>query len=349
MFMVPYLGVRPRVGPDLDAAADAALIGRAVVGARCHLGVLATLRADGHDIEIGDDGWFDDFSTVHIAHSVFPARVGNGVTVARHGLVHACDLGDGVVVGEHALVMDHSRVGAGAVIAADSVVPPGKTLEGGWLYAGTPAKPVREVSSAELASLHAMLRGAASGADAALADLVRSPRLVPPLHQRPGIGLPSRVARGSYIAPTASLAGNLGLGRGASLWFGVEIHGGGDLLVGDGSNVQDNTRVELARGERAQLGQRVTVGHNVRMGPCVIEDDAMIGMGSTVGAGTVVKAGGVIAAGAVTEPGTVVGVGEIWSGAPARLWKPVPEDNRRNFARGVEVYIEYAANYSKDL
>jgi carbonic anhydrase/acetyltransferase-like protein (isoleucine patch superfamily) len=70
-------------------------------------------------------------------------------------------------------------------------------------------------------------------------------------------------------------------------------------------------------------------------------------MGSVVGAGTIVRAGGVIAAGAETAPGTEVGAGEIWSGSPARRWKPLPEDNRANFARGVEVYIEYAANYSR--
>lgn len=347
MIVVPYLQFRPRFGADLDAALDAAVIGRAQIGARCHLGQLATVRADGEDIRIADDCWFADFSTVHIAHSVFPAVVGDGVTVANFGLVHACFLGDGCVVGEHALVMDNSRIGAYAVIAADSVVPPGKVLEGGWLYAGIPAKAVRAISQQEVAALHALLRGQVPTGDPTLAAVLRSAAPLPPLTHKPGEGLPSKLNAGAYIAPTASVNGNLSLASGASIWFGVEILGGGDVVIGTGSNVQDNTRIQLAAGERLQLGQRVTVGHNVRMAACVVEDQAMVGMGSVVGAGTVVRSGGVIAAGAVTAPGTEVGAGEIWSGNPARRWKPLPEDNRVNFARGAEVYIEYALNYSR--
>ena len=347
MIVIAYLEFRPRIGADVDAAADAAVIGRAEIGARCHLGQLATVRADGEDIRIADDCWFADFSTVHIAHSVFPAVVGHGVTVASFGLVHACDLGAGCVVGEHALVMDNSRIGPAAVIAADSVVPPGKTLEGGWLYAGIPAKAVRPISAQEVATLHGLVRGHLAAGNTALEAVLRSAVPVPALTSTPGDGLPSKPIYGAYIAPTASLDGNLSLASGASIWFGVEIVGGGDILIGAGSNVQDNTRIELKAGEHIDIGPRVTVGHNVRMAACVIEDQAMVGMGAVVGVGTVVRSGGVIAAGAVTAAGTEVGAGEIWSGNPARRWKPLPADNRANFARGVEVYIEYAMNYSR--
>ncbi len=347
MIVIPYLEFRPRIGADLQAAADAAVIGRAEVGARCHLGQLATLRADGEGIRIGDDCWFGDFSTVHIAHGVFPATVGNGVSVASFGLAHACDLGDGCVVGEHALVMDNSRVGAGAMIAADSVVPPGKTLAGGWLYAGVPAKAVRSITAEELDTLHALVRSGAHSRDAAVNALLRTVQTLPPVRRVAGFGLPSKITASAYIAPTAILEGNLSLAAGASVWFGVEMVGGGDIVIGADSNVQDNTRIELNAGERVLLGQRVTVGHNVRMAACVVEDGAMVGMGSVVGAGTIVRAGGVIAAGAQTAPGTLVRTGEIWSGSPAQRWKPLPEDNRANFARGVDVYVEYAANYSR--
>jgi carbonic anhydrase/acetyltransferase-like protein (isoleucine patch superfamily) len=347
MLVIPYLEFRPRIGADLNAAADAAVIGRAEVGAHCHLGQLATLRADGEIIRIGDDCWFGDYSTVHIAHSVFAAVVGNGVTVANFGLVHACDLGDDCVVGEHALVMDNSRIGAGAVIAADSVVPPGKTLDGGWLYAGVPAKAIRPVTAQEVANLRDLVRGNAQSSDATVNALLRSAQQVAMPRRAAGFGIPDKLTASAYVAPTAILDGNLGIGVGGSVWFGVELTGGGDLVIGAGSNVQDNTRIELHAGERVELGERVTVGHNVRMAACVVEDGAMVGMGSVVGAGTIVRAGGVIAAGAETAPGTEVGAGEIWSGSPARRWKPLPEDNRANFARGVEVYIEYAANYSR--
>lgn len=204
MLVIPYLQYRPHIAADVQAAADAAVIGRAEVGARCHLGQLATLRADGESIRIGANCWFGDFSTVHIAHSVFPAVVGDGVTVASFGLVHACDLGAGCLVGEHALVMDNSRIGAGAVIAADSVVPPGKALDGGWLYAGVPAKAVRAVSAEELASLHALVRSGAQSSDAAINALLRSAQQVARPRHAAGHGLPAAVTPGAYVAPTAT-------------------------------------------------------------------------------------------------------------------------------------------------
>ena len=347
MFVLPYLEFRPRLGADLDAAPDAAIIGRATVGARCHLGQRATLRADGESIQVGDDCWFCDFSTTHIAHGFMPAKVGNGVTVGAFGLVHACDLGDGCVVGEHALVMDNSRIGAGAVIAADSVVPPGKTLDGGWLYAGIPAKPVREVSAAELATLHALLRTGQASTDTTIDGVLRSAHHLGRSRHVAGHGVPGKLTGSAFVAPTAVIDGNLSLGAGGSVWFGVEMSGGGDIVIGARSNFQDNSRIELQHGERVVIGERVTVGHNVRMAACHIEDGAMIGMGSVVGAGTIVRAGGVIAAGAETAPGTEVAAGVSWSGTAAGRWKPLPEDTRANFARGGEVYVEYARNYSR--
>lgn len=348
MIVLPYLSYVPSIGADLDAATDAALIGRTVVGARCRLGRLATLRGDGEAIRVGDDCWFGDYSTVHIAHGVYSTVIGNGCSIGRYALVHACTLAGNVVFGENAVVMDASNVGPGAVIAADSVVPPGKQLAGGWLHAGTPAKPVRELEPGELEALHGRVRGARAP-DAALDAIVCSARPAPTVRQAPGAGL-AHIATGSaYVAPSASVTGTLNVGTRASVWFGVEIVGDGAVVdLGDDSNMQDNTRVTLNAGERLRIGRRVTIGHNVRIdGACEVGDDAMLGMGSQIGRGTVVGTGAVVAAGAVTEPGTVVTAGEIWAGAPARRWKPVPPENRENFARGVGVYVEYTGNYTR--
>jgi len=352
VLIIPYLDARPVVGGVISAASDAALIGRTRVGQRLVLGSLATLRADGHDIVIGDDCWFGDFATVHIAHDVYPAAIASAVSVARFALVHACRLGQGCVLAEHAVVMDDAQVGPHAVIAADSVVPPGKRLEGGWLYAGTPAKPVRAIAREEVEQLHRRIRlgGTAgpTGDGDALAHILRSARPVQPLVQRPGAGVAADYADHAYVAPSASITGELELGAGASIWFGVEAQGEGSrLVVGAGSNVQDNTRIRLSPGEEVVLGRRVTIGHNVHLAACRVEDEAMVGMGSRLGAGTLVQAGGCVAAGAVTLPGTVVGAGEIWSGDPATRWKPMPDENRRLFARGVDIYIEYAAHYAR--
>ena len=349
MLVLPYLDYLPRVDPRVTADRWAAVIGRAEIGPDCTLGPLATLRADGEQIQVGSDCWFGEAATMHIADSVYAARVGSHVTVGRYGLVHACTVADDCVIGEHAVVMDGSQVGAGAVIAAESVVPPGKMLEGGWLYAGAPARPVERMPRARLETLHRALRSTpARAADASSSDaqILRATQPVGPLRHTPGLGVEDFSAQGAYIAPSAAIAGQLRLAPHSSIWFAVEIDAPGALVeLGEGANIQDNCRLHLAAGERIRIGRRVTVGHNVRMSACEIEDEAVIGMGSIVGKGTVVRAGACVAAGAITEPGTEVKAGHIWSGRPAREARALSSENREWFALGVDVYIQYAQNY----
>jgi carbonic anhydrase/acetyltransferase-like protein (isoleucine patch superfamily) len=343
MIIVPYLNHTPKIDPSVTGQRWTAVIGRARVAARTQLGELVTLRADGETIDIGPDCWFGDFSTVHIADSVYPSSADAHVTVGRYGLVHACAIAEDCVIGEHSVVMDGCQVGRGAVIAAESIVPPGKKLDGGWLYAGSPAKPVEEISSERLALFHRALREGRPGVEA---DLVRA-RSYPLAQWRhaPGTGL--HTADRAYIAPTASVFGNVELAPSSSIWFSCEVDAGeARVILGEASNIQDNSRVYGgAAGEDVRIGPRVTVGHNVRMEACVIEANAIIGMGSIIGKGTIVREGAVVAAASVTEPGTVVEAGMIWSGRPAREARPLSEQNRAWFAIGVDVYVGYTDKY----
>ena len=349
MIVVPYLQDVPQIGPGTTADETSAVIGRTELGAGCHLEPLATLRADGEQIRVGPDAWFGEASTVHIADSIFPAHVGAQVTVGRYGLVHACTVGLRCVIGENAVVMDGSEVGPGSVSAAESGVPPGKTLEGGWLYAGTPARPVERISSERVEQMHRSLRGTPGHTDDTSnldARIVRATNPVRALRRKPGAGLADVTADDAYIAPSASIAGNLQVARHSSIWFGVEIDADGATVeLGEASNIQDHSRLYLAPGERLRIGGRVTVGHNVRMYACEIGDEAIVGMGSIIGKGTVVRAGGCVAAGAITEPGTEVAAGQIWSGRPARASRALSPQNRMLFAIGVDVYVGYAKNY----
>jgi carbonic anhydrase/acetyltransferase-like protein (isoleucine patch superfamily) len=344
MIIVPYLNYTPQIDSSVSAERWTAVIGRAYVGAGVRLGQLVTLRADGERIDIGPDCWFGDFSTVHIADSVYASSVGARSTVGRYGLVHACAVSDDCVIGEHSVVMDGCRMGPGAVIAAESLVPPGKTLEGGWLYAGSPAKPVEQISKERLALFHRALRG---GGDRGLeGDLVRAREYrLGPLRHAPGSG-PHEADR-AFIAPSASVIGKIELAPSSSIWFSVEVDAGAArVILGEGSNIQDSSRVYGgAAGEDVRIGRRVTVGHNVRMEACEIEDNTVIGMGSIIGKGTVVREGAVVAAGSVTEPGTVIEAGMIWSGRPAQAARPLSEQNRVWFAAGVDVYIGYTEKY----
>ncbi len=343
MIVLPYLAHRPRIGSSVIAHGSSAVIGRTELASGCTLGELTLVRADGEDVRIGPDCWFGEASTVHIADRVFPAIIGAHVTVGRFGLVHACTVADDCVVGEHAAVMDGSVLGPGAVIAAQSIVPPGKTLEGGWLYAGAPARAVERVSPALLKELHEAIR---SGTGTSVPH-VRAEARVPRLRYAPGTGVSGTFAPGAYVALTASVAGRVVLGACSSLWFGVEVDAGeATVEIGEQTNIQDNSRVYGGRpGEDVRIGPRVLIGHNVRIFPCTIEEDAIIGMGAIVSKGTVVKAGACVAAGSITDPGSEVAAGQVWSGRPARATRSLSDRNRKEFSRAIEVYVEYAANY----
>jgi len=349
--ILDYLQHSPDVGREAALAARGAIIGRSTVGAHPVLAAYATIRADGESIRIGANAWFGEHATVHIADSVMGAVVGDDATVGRYGLVHACTLADGVVVGESAVVMDGASVGQGALIAADSVVPPRKELPGGFVYAGHPAKAVRAIEPGELAGIARDLRAGlvapllASTRLPAWAELVS--RLVDgPGPLRPQDGRSPTIAR-AYIAPTSIVAGAIDVADDSSVFFGCALSAGdGRIVIGPRSNVQDNSilATDRRRGDLV-LGAGVTIGHNVEMGSAIIGDGVLIGMGARLGDEVVVEAGACIAAGAWVDPGTVVPAGWIWAGRPARAFREIKDSERREFARAGEVYVRYANAY----
>jgi len=343
MVILPYLAHQPRIGPGVRGEVSSAIVGRTSLADGCTLSALTLLRADGEHVSIGANCWFGEASTVHIADQVFPALIGSHVTVGRYGLVHACTVADDCVVGEHAAVMDGSTVGPGAVIAAQSVVPPGKNLAGGWLYAGAPARPVAPVTTELRDELHRALRSEVGTKTPHVFAEARVPRLRHP----PGAGVDKSFGDGVYVAPTAALTGRIVLAPRSSVWFGVEIDAAQAVVeIGDETNVQDNSRLYGGKaGEDIRIGRRVLVGHNVRIFPSIIEDDAIIGMGSIVSPGTIVRAGACVAAGSITEPGTEVTAGEVWSGRPARSARRLSDRNREDFSRAIDIYVQYAGNY----
>lgn len=342
--ILDYTIYSPVIGPDAHLAADSAVIGRTRAGARLALGHFATVRADGEHILIGDDCFFGERSTVHIADALLPSVVGNRVAVARYALVHACTLGDDVVLGEAAVVMDGAVVGPGAVIGPGTLVPPRKQLEGGWLYQGNPAQAVRPVGAEELQAVQHAVR---SGMPHSLVNDAQLHLALP--RWTPVEGDVPRIAARSYVAPGALLAGDVRLASEVGIWFGcVLCAGGASIAVGEGSNVQDNSFLVTEAGRGAiRIGRNVTIGHNVRMGACTIGDDSLIGMGAELEDGVVVERGGIVAARAYVRAGTLVKAGHIWAGRPARAFRPVSEVEKKSFQRGKEVYVGYARDYRR--
>jgi len=349
---VGYLAHRVTLGADPELAPGAAVVGRLTAGDALVLRPFATLRADGETITVGERAFFGERASVHIVDGIIPTTVGDDVTVGRFGLVHACAVGDGCVVGEAAAVLDGASVGPHAVIAADSVVTPRKALPGGWLYAGSPAKPVREVTREETARLAASVR---TGRPVPLLTAASLPPLGMSTFLPTGAGegpfyawqdrTPARER--AYVAPTAVLVGDVTLAQDAGVYFGCALVArDARIVVGERTNIQDNSVLETdaSRGPLV-IGAGVTVGHNVRLGAATIADDALVGMASRVSDGVVVERGGCIAAGAWVEAGTRVRAGWIYAGRPARAFRAVTPAERAQFDRGRDVYVGYGIAY----
>lgn len=161
------------------------------------------------------------------------------------------------------------------------------------------------------------------------------------------LGRAPRFDDSNYIAPTAALVGDVTLGEGASIWFGASLRGDVHWIeVGAGSNVQDNATVHVSRGTHpCRIGARVTIGHNAVVHGCTVEDDALIGIGAIVLDGAVVGAGSLVGAGALVTPNTVIPPRSMVLGAPARVVRPLSDEEvERNRANALH-YVRMGRIY----
>src|SRR6266536_6015844 len=150
-----------------------------------------------------------------------------------------------------------------------------------------------------------------------------------------------RVHPDAFVAPTAAVIGDVEIGREASIWFGVVLRGDeASIVVGDGSNVQDNAVVHCAAGLPTVIGAEVTVGHHACLEGCVVEDGAVVGMGAIMLQRSRLGAGAMLAAGAVLAEGREVPPGHLAAGVPADVKKPLSGSSAGWVARAAPHYRE---------
>ncbi len=144
--ILPYRGVWPTIDPDAFIAPGAVVIGDVVIGAGSGIWFGCVVRGDVHEIRIGRDTNIQDGSVVHVSKGTFGTYIGDGITIGHKALIHACTLETGCFIGMGATVMDGGVVEAGAMVAAGALVTPGKRVTGGTLWAGSPARPKRDLT-----------------------------------------------------------------------------------------------------------------------------------------------------------------------------------------------------------
>lgn len=150
----------------------------------------------------------------------------------------------------------------------------------------------------------------------------------------------------AFIAPNATLVGNVSVASEASIWYGCVLRGDIEAIaVGEQTNIQDNTVVHIDPGLPTRLGARVGVGHHCLIHGAVIEDECLIGMGAIVLSGAVIETGSVVAAGALVTEGTRVPAGSLVMGVPGRVVRPVDDGLRERIERTWRDYVKLAKGH----
>ncbi|WP_207060762.1 gamma carbonic anhydrase family protein [Motiliproteus sp. SC1-56] len=150
-----YQGTSPRLGERVFVDPSAVVLGDVTLGDDTSVWPLVVIRGDMHRIRIGARTSVQDGSVLHITHAGpynpdgFPLEIGDDVTIGHQAMLHGCTLGDRILVGMGAMVMDGAVVESEVIIGAGSLVPPGKTLKSGYLYVGRPAKQARPLTEKE--------------------------------------------------------------------------------------------------------------------------------------------------------------------------------------------------------
>lgn len=150
----------------------------------------------------------------------------------------------------------------------------------------------------------------------------------------------------AFVAPGATVVGDVSLGAHTSVWFGTVIRGDtAPITIGAHTNLQDLTLVHVDHDAPTVVGARVTVGHRAIIHGCTIGDDCLIGMGAIVLSHARIGAGSLIGAGALVKEGQEIPPGSLALGAPAKVIGPVNDAHRAAIAQGATHYAELAQSY----
>jgi carbonic anhydrase/acetyltransferase-like protein (isoleucine patch superfamily) len=164
------------------------------------------------------------------------------------------------------------------------------------------------------------------------------------------IELPDRdgplLAETAWVAPTATIIGDVRLGDDANVWYGAVLRGDEDEIhIGARSNVQDNCVMHTDAGFPVRVGADVTIGHGATVHGATVEDGVLIGMGATLLNGAVVRAGSVVGAGALVSEGVVIPPNSLVLGVPGKVRRETTERERAQIARSAPAYVARAARH----
>ena len=151
----PFKGITPKLGARTYIDPAATLIGDVVLGDDVSVWPGAVIRADMHSIRIGNRSNVQDNAVLHITHASdfnpggWPLNIGDDVVIGHRAILHGCTIGNRILIGNGAIINDGAVVEDEVIVGAGCMVPPGKRLESGYVYAGNPCKQLRPLKDGE--------------------------------------------------------------------------------------------------------------------------------------------------------------------------------------------------------
>ncbi len=144
--ILPVKGVSPTFGNDCFIAENATIVGDVVCGDQCSFWFTAVVRGDVNSIRMGNKVNVQDGAIIHCTYQKAATSIGNNVSIGHRAMVHGCTVHDNVLIGMGAIVMDHAVIGSNTIIAAGAVVTEKMQVEPNSVYAGIPARKIKEIS-----------------------------------------------------------------------------------------------------------------------------------------------------------------------------------------------------------
>ena len=138
-------GTTPKFGNNCFIAPNAIIAGDVVMGNDCSVWFNSVLRGDVNSIRLGNKVNVQDGAIIHCTYQKAKTVVGNNVSIGHNAIVHGCVIDDNVLVGMGAIVMDNAHIGSNSIIAAGAVVLENTIVEPGSIYAGVPAKKIKDI------------------------------------------------------------------------------------------------------------------------------------------------------------------------------------------------------------
>jgi carbonic anhydrase/acetyltransferase-like protein (isoleucine patch superfamily) len=144
--ILPVNNIMPSFGANCFIAPNATIVGDVQMGDDCSIWFNAVVRGDVNSIRIGNKVNIQDGAVLHCTYKKTTVRLGNNVSIGHNAIVHGCKVNDNVLIGMGAIVMDNCEIGSNTIIAAGAVVTEGTIVPSGCIFAGVPAKKVKDIS-----------------------------------------------------------------------------------------------------------------------------------------------------------------------------------------------------------